>query len=228
MNTGIYKGDCLDFIDELNDFSIDVCITDPPYGISYQSNRRKDKEQYKAKILNDEKPFIEWIKPLFHKMKEGGRLVCFYRWDVQDEFLTALKDAGFTVKSQIVWDKVIHGMGDLHGEFAPMHELMLYATKGRYLFENKRPKTVYRSKRINGSELIHPNEKPISLIAALIRDISNKNDLILDPFGGSFSTYRAAIQEGRKCISFELHDEYFEVGRKIVNQGTAVSLFSLV
>jgi len=117
-------------------------------------------------------------------------------------------------------------MGDLYGEFAPMHELMLYATKGRYLFEGTRPKSIYRVKRIDGSVLIHPNEKPISLIAALIRDISNKNDFILDPFGGSFSTYRAAIQEGRRCVSFELHDKYFEVGSKCVNKGTSVSLFT--
>jgi len=86
MDAGVYKGDCLDFIQRLDDYSIDVCITDPPYGIGYQSNRKKDKEQYKDKILNDEKPFVDWIKPLFAKMKDGGRLVIFYRWDVQDAF----------------------------------------------------------------------------------------------------------------------------------------------
>jgi DNA modification methylase len=208
MAPGIYKGDCTELIPMLKDNSVDCCITDPPYGIAYQSARRTDKQKWKAKILNDEAPFTEWIKPLFNKMKDGGRVICFYRWDVQDAFLDAFLDAGFTVKSQIVWDKVMHGMGDLKGEFAPQHELMLYATKGRFEFTSNRPKTVYRCNRVPADGLKHPNEKPVNLIAAIVRDLTNKGDLVVDPFGGSFSTFKACYQEGRDCISFELHDEY--------------------
>lgn len=163
----------MELIPKLANGSIDCCITDPPYGIAYQSAWRIDKQKWKPKILNDETPFTEWIKPLFDKMKDGGRVICFYRWDVQDAFLDAFLDAGFTVKSQIVWDKVIHGMGDLKGEFAPQHELMLYATKGRFEFTSKRPKTVYRCNRVPAESLKHPNEKPVNLIAALIRDITS-------------------------------------------------------
>ena len=86
MEHGIYKGDCMDLIPKLGDGSIDCCITDPPYGIAYQSARRIDKQKWKPKILNDETPFTDWIKPLFDKMKDGGRVICFYRWDVQDAF----------------------------------------------------------------------------------------------------------------------------------------------
>jgi len=129
----IYNEDCLKIIEMMpNDF-LDCIITDPPYGISYQSAKRIDKTKWKPKIANDETPFTDWIKPSFDKLKEGGRLICFYRWDVQDEFLYTIKKAGYEVKSQIVWDKVVHGMGDLSGEFAPQHELMIYATKGRYI-----------------------------------------------------------------------------------------------
>jgi site-specific DNA-methyltransferase (adenine-specific) len=95
LKSQIYFGDCLDFIKELPDDSIDVCLTDPPYGIDFQSNGRKTKMN---KIENDEVPFIDWIKPLFPKMKDGGRLLCFYRWDVQDNFLNEILEAGFIVK----------------------------------------------------------------------------------------------------------------------------------
>jgi len=61
-------------------------------------------------------------------------------------------------------------------------------------------------------------KKPINLIAALIRDLTNKGDLILDPFAGSFSTFHAAVSEGRKCIAFELHDEYFKLSKLHINQ----------
>ena len=224
MAPGIYKGDCIELIPTLKDNSVDCCITDPPYGIAYQSARRTDKQKWKAKILNDEAPFTEWIKPLFDKMKDGGRVICFYRWDVQDAFLDAFLDAGFTVKSQIVWDKVMHGMGDLKGEFAPQHELMLYATKGRFEFSSTRPKTVYRCKRVMAEDLKHPNEKPVNLIAALVRDLTSKGDLVVDPFGGSFSTHKACYLEGRDCISFELHEGYIEL-KSYANSFNQQSLF---
>lgn len=157
----IIKGNCQDVIGGLEDESINVCLTDPPYGIEFQSNRNNDVNNKKPKILNDEEPYIDWIKPLFPKMANGGRLLCFYRWDVQDSFLNEIIDAGFTVKSQIIWDKGVHGMGDLKGEFAPQHESIIYATKGRYEFKGKRPTTIYKVNRVSADKLIHPNEKPI-------------------------------------------------------------------
>lgn len=226
MNT-IYNESCMDTIGRMQDCSIDCIITDPPYGISYQSARRTDKEQWKPKIANDEQPYTEWIKPVFDKLKDGGRLICFYRWDVQDDFLAAISDAGFTVKSQIVWDKVVHGMGDLKGEFAPQHELMIYATKGRYEFSGKRPKTVYRTQRVQPELLVHPNEKPVNLLQAIIRDISVKGELIYEPFCGSGSTVIACQQEQRKFIGSELSEDYVRIANKrLQNHSTDVLLFA--
>lgn len=213
--------DCMEYMKGLEPETIDCCVTDPPYGISYQSSRRIDKNQRKEKILNDELPYTEWIKPLFDKMKDGGRLVSFYRWDVQESFLDEIKAAGFDVKSQIVWDKVVHGMGDLNGEFAPQHELAIYATKGRYEFKGKRPKTVYKCIRVSPENLIHPNEKPVNLLAAIIRDISSKDELIFDPFGGSMATALACTREGRSCITTELHEKYFNSAHKRFSDHTA-------
>ena len=215
LTNTIIHDDCLNVINQFDDESIDVCLTDPPYGIDFQSMRtcnQKTQGVPFAKILNDERPFTDWIKPLFPKMKDGGRLLCFYRWDVQNEFLNEIIDAGFTVKSQIIWDKGIHGMGDLKGEFAPQHESIIYATKGRYEFKDKRPTTLIRVNRVSADKLIHPNEKPIGLLQKLIMSISSENELIFDPFGGSFSTWLAAKSLNRNCVSCELSDEYFKIG----------------
>lgn len=218
----IRHGDCMDLMKELEDDSIDACITDPPYGIGYQSARRIDTSEWKPKIENDEEPYTEWIKPLYEKMAGGGRLICFYRWDVQDAFLDEIQSAGFMVKSQIVWDKGVHGMGDLTGEFAPQHELMLYATKGRYEFKGTRPKTIYRSQRIDPNKLVHPNQKPLPLLRAIIKDITEPGELILDPFGGSFTTYVAAIREKRRAISYEKSDVYFKQGEQFIKDNIGV------
>ena len=74
--------------------------------------------------------------------------------------------------------------------------------------------------------LIHPNEKPVPLMSAIIRDITTKQDVIIDPFGGSFSTYKAAQKEGRQCISFELHDNYHAKSAHVVDLGYQQLLFS--
>lgn len=220
IKSQIYFGDCLDFIKELPDNCIDVCLTDPPYGIDFQSNRKYDKNEYKSKIANDQVPFTDWIKPLFLKMKDGGRLLCFYRWDVQDSFLNEILEAGFTVKSQIIWDKVVHGMGDLKGEFSPQHESIIYATKGRYEFNGKRPTTLYRVQRVAPGKLIHPNQKPTELIKRLIQDISSPNEVIFDPFGGSMVTYIEADKLDRVCLTCELSQEYYEIGLNNVQRNT--------
>ena len=47
----LLKGDCLDLLRQLPDNSVNLVLTDPPYGIDYQSSRRVDKEQRKPKIL---------------------------------------------------------------------------------------------------------------------------------------------------------------------------------
>jgi site-specific DNA-methyltransferase (adenine-specific) len=52
------------------DESIDLIVTDPPYGIDFQSCWTENHKRFK-KILNDKTPFIEWIKPAFDKLKGG-------------------------------------------------------------------------------------------------------------------------------------------------------------
>lgn len=212
----LLHGDCM----ELMPNNFDVCITDPPYGINFQSSRMIKRKRH-DKILNDDAPFIDWISPLFNKMNDRGRLICFYRWDVQDEFIDAIKDAGFNIKSQIIWDKVIHGMGDLKGEFSPQHECMIYATKGRYEFTGNRPKSIYRVQRVTAGALIHPNEKPVPLLRQLIRDLSCKQDFFFDPFLGSGSMAESCFYEAVRLTGTEKHKDYYNAAVKRFNLVTS-------
>lgn len=108
----IITGDSLTILRSMDDESVDMVITDPPYGIDYQS-ARKEKERRLSKISNDKAPFIWWIYDAARVVKRGGGVLCFSRWDVQQTFIDALRLAGLTIKSVIVWDKKAHGMGDL-------------------------------------------------------------------------------------------------------------------
>lgn len=199
---------------------MDAIITDPPYGISYQSGNRKAVPM--DKIANDDAPFIWFLYDAFRVLKSGtagrGALVCFTRWDVEQVFIDAIRLAGFNVKSEVIWNKVTHGMGDLKAQFAPMHENIVFAVKGKFNFPGRRPNDLITHQKLNGPQMMHPTEKPVSLLADLITSVTKPGDLILDPFAGSGSTLIAAKKTGRRFIGVELDDEYFSRAQRRIEE----------
>lgn len=218
-NTVIH-GDSLTVLRQMEPESVDAIITDPPYGIGYQSGNRKI--EVMGKIANDNAPFIWFLYDAFRVLKSGtsgqGALVCFTRWDVEQVFIDAIRLAGFNVKSEVIWNKVTHGMGDLKAQFAPMHENIVFAIKGKFTFPGHRPNDLVTHQKLNGPQMIHPTEKPVSLLADLITAVTKPGDLILDPFAGSGSTLVAAKKTGRRFIGIELDDEYFEKAQRRIEE----------
>ena len=85
----VITGDSLTVLRDMEADSVDMVITDPPYGIDYQSSR-KEKASRLAKIANDKAPFIWWIYDAARVVKRGGGVLCFTRWDVQQVFICLL------------------------------------------------------------------------------------------------------------------------------------------
>ncbi len=207
MNHSLKHGDCLQILPTIEAGTIDAIITDPPYGIDYQSSWCEKK---KPKIANDTRPFIWFLHDAYRVLKDPGCALIFCRWDVQNIFKDAMEAAGLTIKSQVIWDREGHGMGDLTGSFAPQHDVIWFGTKGDYKFPGKRPTSVIRSTRINGEALCHPNEKPVELMADLIASTVPKGGVVLDPFAGSGSTGVAALKIEREFIGIELDRNHYE------------------
>lgn len=195
--------------------SVDAIITDPPYGINYVS-------QTGARIQNDTAPFIWFLYDAFRVLKPGssgrGTLVCFTRWDVQQVFIDAIRLAGFIVKSEVIWDKVQYGMGDVKSQFAPSHENIIFAVKGKFSFPGHRPKDLITHRKLPGNQMIHPTEKPVPLLADLITAVTKPGDLILDPFAGSGSTLVAAKKTGRRFVGIELDELYYERAQRRIEE----------
>lgn len=226
-NALLYLGDCLEVMKQLPDGSVDAVITDPPYGVDYQSAWRSDKAQWKPKIANDTKPFIWWLHDAYKMTVMGGALLSFCRWDVQEAFKQAIGWAGFTIKSQIIWDREVHGMGDLKGQFAPQHDVVWFASKGRCELRGTRPKSVIRSKRISAEVLTHPNEKPVDLMGDLIVKVTDTGRTVLDPMMGSGTTGVACANLGRKFIGIEIEPKYFDIACKRIEQAQMQERLSL-
>ena len=126
-------------------------------------------------------------------------------------WLEAIKKAGFNVKNCIIWDRVVHGLGDLKGGYAPTYDMIIFATKERHILKGRRPKDVVRVKRVDADKLVHPTQKPIELIRQLIVNSSNKQDIVLDCYSGSGVVAVACKQLNRNFIGFEISKEYCDI-----------------
>ena len=215
------QGDCLELLKDIPDGSVDMVLTDPPYGIDFQSQRKKNKADWFPKIKNDKQPFVHFIPALKRIIKPTGCVMVFTRWDVQQEFIDAMGTSGLPVRNVLIWDKVVHGMGDLKRAFASRYESILFHSGSDFSFPDKRPQDIIRFSRVPACKQIHPNEKPISLLEDLICKCTYPGWTVLDPFMGSGSAGVACINTGRKFIGMELDPGYFEVAKRRIAEAQA-------
>lgn len=211
-------GDCLTLLDKLPDKSVSAVLCDPPYGIDYQSSWIVDKAKRKPKIKNDKAPFVSFIPHLNRIVKDDGCVFVFTRWDVQQQFVDMMNDSGLKVRNILIWDKVVHGMGDLKRAYGSRYESIIFASGKDFRFVEKRPQDIIRVQRVKPAELIHPNEKPISLLETLIQQAVPKGGTVLDCFMGSGSTGVACMNTNRRFIGMELDQNYFDIATKRITE----------
>lgn len=205
----IYCQDSFELFKTIPNESIDMFLTDPPYGMNYNSGRIKIKHD---KIKNDDK--LEWLEPfakeMFRMAKNDTAHYVFCSWHKIDVFKQVFEKY-FKVKNILVWVKNNHTAGDIYGNFAPKHELVLFLHKGRSLIRGKRDTNVMFYDKMRSTN--HPTEKPVDMLEFMIEKFSDKGDVIFDPFMGSGSTGVAALKTGRKFIGSEIESKYFDVAK---------------
>jgi site-specific DNA-methyltransferase (adenine-specific) len=209
----LYLGDCLEVFKTLADGSVDAVVTDPPYGIGYQSARRTDIEARYRVLVGDDALSLDWVDELPRIMADPSCLFCFCRWDVQEAFRGAIS-LGLVVRSQVVWDRGVHGLGNLYAGYAPCHDVAWFATKGAYAFPGRRPKTIYRCDRVPACKLVHPTQKPAALMRWIVDDLAPEGATVFDPFMGSGTTGVACVQTGRNFIGIEIDPGYYAIAER--------------
>lgn len=212
MTIQLMQGDCLELMKGLPSGSVDAVITDPPYGARRPSAWRLADEQF-MEIKNNDRVYTEWLSEAFRVLTDGGAAYVFTCWDKLEEWRQAMTLAGFRVRSCIVWDKGIHGLGDLKTCWGPQHELILFGAKGRHELRNPRPKDVIRVQRLSPGNLEHPYQKPVELMEHFIKASLTKGQTILDCFMGAGSTGLAAYKNDINFIGMELDARYFEIAK---------------
>ena len=186
------------------DKSIDLVVTDPPYGMEFQSNFRKEKHK---SIQNDDNLLWlgGWVKELKRVVKDEAHIYIFCSWHKVDEFKKQVEKE-FNVKNILIWEKNNTGMGDLEGDYAPKYEMILFCSNGVKKLNGGRDSNILKAKRTGNVN--HPTEKPLELISYLIEKSSLEGDLVLDTFAGSCVTAIASKQKHRNCICFEIEESY--------------------
>ena len=164
----IYNMDCLEFMKTLPDKCIDLVLTDPPYGMSFQSNHRTVKHE---KIVNDNN--LDWlpdfIKESYRLLKDNTHAYFFCSLHNVDVFKQEIEKY-FEVKNILVWVKNNTGMGDLEGDYAPQYGFCIYSRKGNRKLNEGRHSNILQFNRTGN--IHHPTEKPLDLFSFLIRKIS--------------------------------------------------------
>lgn len=207
----LYCGDSLEFLKDRATESVHLVVTDPPYGVSYQSNSRTDKF---AQIANDKPEDRAAVREIMeHAVRTVRQNRHIYSFGPSD-CLRGLKVSEIT---EIVWDKNTPASGNLSSPWSKQHEYIQFCTSkfrhagqtGKQGLPNRvRKGSVLTFTRPTGRNVRHPTEKPVPLLRELIESSSKQGEIILDPFAGVGSTAVAATLLGRRSISVELNPEY--------------------
>jgi len=188
----------------MNGQKADMVFTDPPYGISYKSNKRKHEFEY---IKNDDVIDCSFL-PII-PINDNSAIYIWTRWDVYSKWIE-LVEQSYKVTNCIVWIKQAGGLGDLES-FWNQHEFAIYAVKGKVKLRGIRQGNTWETKDHRSKEYIHPTQKPVELAARGIEATSDINNIIVDVFLGSGSTMVASHQLKRKCYGMELDPKYCQV-----------------
>jgi DNA modification methylase len=220
VSDNIKKGDSLKILENLEDGCIDVVLTDPPYGISYVSNRSMfDDAITKRGLLNDGKEAFELLdntcRILQRKTANNAHLYFFCSWGVFSDFEKIISKY-FTIKTPIVWDKGNKGSGDLDNDWGNQTEIILYCVKGKKLVNTRRGNLISAA-RLHTSKMVHPTQKPIELLKEILKVSVTDGDFIVDPFMGSGSTIKAANELKYKSLGIELDSEMFDIANNFIN-----------
>ncbi|MDD5699296.1 MAG: DNA modification methylase [Victivallaceae bacterium] len=194
----------------------DMLLQDPPYNVAYEGGTADH-----LTIQNDnmdDAAFFNFLTAAFtnavEAMKPGASYYIFHADSEGYNFRGACKAAGLRVRQCLVWkkDSLVLGRQD----YLWIHEPILYGWKdgaAHNWYSDRTQTTVLEFDRPKKSEL-HPTTKPVEMLLYLIKNSSQRGELVADFFGGSGSTLIAAEQTGRKAYLMELDEKYCDVIRK--------------
>jgi site-specific DNA-methyltransferase (adenine-specific)/modification methylase len=223
----IANQDCIEYLKTLQDNSVDLVVTDPPYNVSQKGN-------IKFKDLNIVKNFGEWdfdfdpepvMKEIKRVLKPNGQIFVFCSTEQIPQYMAIFKRNWF-FRNLIVWYKTNPAPRLSKTNFVFANEYIIYAINDptvkpggvtfNFLGQKEMHNTIITSAlqgrerlRDENHKALHPTQKPLSILKKLILIASKEGDVVLDPFMGIGSTAVACKETGRKYVGCEIDKDYF-------------------
>jgi site-specific DNA-methyltransferase (adenine-specific) len=238
MKHTLYKGDCLEKMNDIPDGSVDMILTDPPYGTTackWDSVIPFEPmwEQLK-RIIKPKGAMLLFGNEPFTSIMICSNLAGFkYRWDWDKKIPSGMSYARFRPMQQsedicvfsqtggiinyypqmVLRDKPIKAGGMVESESAA--SVGYKALKKTYEYKN--PTTLVQFDKIRKGS-VHPTQKPVALLEYLIKTYTLENETVLDFTMGSGSTGVACVNLNRNFIGIEMDDKYFEIAKNRIEE----------
>ena len=188
-----------------------LILTDPPYGVSFQSadglsiqNDSIKGEEFYQFLLASMQNMVSVLEP-------GGAAYVFHADTEGLNFRRAFVDAGLHLAGCCIWVKNSLVLG--RSDYQWQHEPVLYGflKNGKHSWYSDRKQTTIWNFDKPKRNKNHPTSKPLDLLAYPIGNSTQANAIVLDTFGGSGSTLMACEQTNRICCTMELDEKYASV-----------------
>jgi len=197
----------------MQDDKADLMFTDPPYNVDYHGYTKDQKTLSQDNLTATE--FCDFLNKAFAAcasvLKSTASLYICHSSSHQKLFQQALEANGITIRNQIIWAKHHFAWGK--GRYKFQHEPIFYChLKGQQdaWYGDKKQTTLWRIDKPFANRL-HPTMKPVVLIERALRNSSQADNVIFDPFGGSGSTLIACEKMGRRARLLEVDPRYVDV-----------------
>ncbi len=227
INYCLYHMDCLEAMRHMEENSVDLVLTDPPYNLGlFMKNRATNLKAMRKNFFGaagwDNLPFEEWAGDM-DKMFEGlarvvkpkGSVIMFMSIIKVETIISLAEKHGFYYKTTGIWHKKNPMPRNMNLHFINSTEAWLYfvykshtgtfRNQGRALHDFLETSVTPSGEKAFGK---HPTQKPVQLLSHFVEVLSNENDVVFDPFSGSGSAGVAALQHNRRFIGAEINAEY--------------------
>ncbi len=241
MINKIYNENCLDTMARMKDNFIDLTVTSPPYNMNLRISKgkyisRQIVKEFTTKYIgfNDNLPIDEFYKLHSEILSELLRVskIVFYNFQVvtgsKRAFFKLIGEFSDQIKDIIVWDKVNAQPAMQRDVMNSQNEIILILGDNPISrkftnsnFKRGEMSNVWNIKRGKKISKKHGATFPEELIDKIIKNFTNENNIVYDPFMGSGTTAKMAKLNKRNYIGSEISEEYCKIiEQRLNNAGT--------
>lgn len=236
----LYLGKWHDLREVVAEKSVDMVLTDPPYNIS-KKNANIDRSKAASPVMRRESPlkfdfgdwdnmerveFLEytqqWLSFCISTTKERATIGSFFNKEDISFLGWEAHKFGVRTRTIISWHKNNPTPSFRQVNYLSACEFIWLGSRAAWKFNFSKQKEMHNFYSTSNASAYgktgHPTEKPEELLSWLIRNHTDKGDLVFDPFGGSGTTAAVCEQLGRKWVLFEMNKEYCDMAAKRIGR----------